>query len=568
LVKNRVILGEILPEEPEKFDKAENKYKLTLVQMDKRFVDLETAITELREKAKEVIAPSISPLQQKVDDLEDLIMVEQAGILELKKMLEEAKGKLEQAPDLSSVISKSNEKLNSLEKEISALRQNVVPKAEFEDKIRKMQTDVASVSVKSPPTSLEMENLHKNFEDLNDQLKSFSSRTENNLKGLYDKIKEIESKETFAKPGIDFDFLSSKIESLKLSLDSMTKKKIEMDLKIAEMEKKFDIIENNIREAVTENVTDEIKNNRKDLMTTNIRIDSLERVSRELLGSIQNLENSMKKFESLERVTLLSKDIENKIEKFKFIEEEMKRLSSKVELMYGDIERRLTIMGNLERNVSKLNERFSSLTKEFDKSRIDIANKVGNDLIKGLEKKLEERMNEMRNELEKNRMDVASRVSIDSIRGLEKKLEGKSNEMRNMLGEFNNKIQFTDNMLAKINERINVVDNNYRNATQNVKKVEAKQSPQELKQVMEILKNHESRLSETYNQINNTQNRISNLQNTVQQKVAEMKITSDADEQVNELLNKIIFLESRLGAIESLMIKSQEVSKAQPVILE
>jgi chromosome segregation ATPase len=523
-----------LTEEPENFEKPESKYKLTLLQMDKRFVDLETAITELREKAKEVIAPSISPLQQKVDDLEDLIMVEQAGILELKKMLEEAKGKLEQAPDLSSVISKSNEKLNSLEKEISALRQNIVPKAEFEDKIRRLQTDVASVSVKSPPTSLEMENLHKNFEDLNDQLKSFSSRTENNLKGLYDKIKEIESKETFAKPGIDFDFLSSKIESLKLSLDSMTKKKIEMDLKIAEMEKKFDIIENNIREAVTENVTDEIKSNRRDLMTTNIRIDSLERVSRELLGSIQNLENSMKKFESLERVTLLSKDIENKIEKFKFIEEEMKRLSSKIELMYGDIERRLTIMGNLERNVSKLNERFSSLTKEFDKSRIDIANKVGNDLIRGMEKKLEE----------------------------------KSNEMRNRLGEFNNKIQFTDSMLAKINERINVVDNNYRNAAQNVKKVEAKQSPQELKQVVEILKNHESRLSGFYNQINNTQNRISNLQSTVQQKVAEMKITSDADEQVNELLNKIIFLESRLGAIESLMIKSQEVSKAQPVILE
>lgn len=557
-----------MPEEPEKFDKAENKYKLTLVQMDKRFVDLETAITELREKAKEVIAPSISPLQQKVDDLEDLIMVEQAGILELKKMLEDAKGKLEQAPDLSSVISKSNEKLNSLEKEISALSQKVVPKAEFEDKIRKLQTDIASVSVRSPPTSLEMETLHKNFEDLNNQLTSFSSRTENNLKGLFDKIKEMESKQSIQKPGIDFDLLYSKIESLRISLDSMIKKKIEMDLKMTEFEKKFEIIESRIRESISESIMDEMKNNRKDLMTTNIRVESLERVSRELLGSIQNLENSMKKFESLERMTILGKDIENKIERFKFIEEEMKRLSSKVELMYGDIERRLTIMGNLERNVSKLNERFSSLTKEFDKSRIDIANKVGNDLIKGLEKKLEERMNEMRNELEKNRMDVASRVSIDSIRGLEKKLEEKSNEMRNRLGEFNNKIQFTDSMLAKINERINVVDNNYRNAAQNVKKVEAKQSPEALKQVVEILKNHESRLSGFYNQINNTQNRISDLQNTVQQKVAEMKVTSDADEQVNELLNKIIFLESRLGAIESLMIKSQEVSKAQPVILE
>jgi chromosome segregation ATPase len=534
LVKNRVILGEILPEEPEKFSRTENKFKLTLVQMDKRFVDLETAITELREKAKEPPVQPISPLQQKIDDLEDLIMVEQAGVVELKKMMEEAKLKFGQASDLTSVVSKLNERLAFIEKEALSLKQKIVPKTELEDRIRKMQTDISSVSVRSPPTSLEMESLHKNFEDLNNQLTSFSSRTENNLKGLFDKIKEMESKQSIQRPGIDFDLLSSKIESLRISLDSIIKKKIEMDLKMAEFEKKFEIIESRIRESISESIMDEMKNNRKDLMTTNIRVESLERVFRELLSSIQNLENSMKKFESLEKITFLGKDIENKIEKFKFIEEEMKRLSSKVELMYGDIEKRLMVMSGLERNVPKLNERISSLQKEFDKARIDIGNKVGNDSIKVLEGRIDER----------------------------------SNEIRNRLIDFNNRIQSTESMLAKTNEKVNAVDNNYRNAIQGMKKVEVKQSPQELKQVVEILKNNDSRISGICNQIDNAQNRISNLQSVVQRQFAEIKTTSNADEQVNELLNKIVFLESRLGAVESLMFKKQEISKAQPIILE
>ena len=568
MVRNRVILGEILPEEPENFDKVESKYKLTLLQMDKRFVDLETAITEVREKVKEITVQPISPLQQKIDDLEDLIMVEQAGILELKKIMEETKGEIAQAPDLSSTISKSNERLNSLEKDLLILKERVVPKVEIEDKIRKLENDISAINIKSPPTSLEMENLHKNFEDLNDQLRLFSSRTENNLKGLYEKIKGLESKESVAKPGIDFDLLSSKIESLRISLDSMIRKKIEMDLKMTEFEKKFEIIENRIRESISESIMDEMKNNRKDLMTTNIRVESLERVARELMGSIQNLENSMKKFESLEKVTLLGKDIENKIEKFKFIEEEMKRLSSKIELMYGDIEKRLMIIGNLERNVSKLNERISSLSKEFDKSRIDIGNKVGNDLIKGMEKKLQEKMNEVRNELEKTRMDTANKVGSDSINVLERRIDERSNEMRNKLIELNNRTQSTESMLAKTNERVNAVDSNYRNAVQSMKKTEVKQIQQEPKQVMEILKNHDSRLTGIYDHITNTQNRISNLQNSVQRKFAEMGTVSSADEQINELLNKIVFLESRLGAVESMMLKGQQASKAQPVILE
>jgi len=555
LVKNTVYLGEKLPEEPENFEKAESKYKLTLLQMGKRFVELETNITEVKDKINEITSQPTSSLQQRIDDIEDLIMVEQAGILELKKMMEEAKEK-EKIPDMSSIVSKSNERIDSIEKEVSAIKQKIIPKTEVEDKIRKLENDVSAISIKSPPTSLEMETLHKNFEDLSSQFRSFSSRTENSLKGLYEKIKEIETKEPI-RPGVDFDLLSSKIESLRISLDSMIKKKIEMDLKIVEIEMKFEIIENRIRESVSESIMDEIKSNRKDLMTTNIRVDSLERVCRELMGGVQNLENSIKKFESLERVTLLNKDIEDKIERFKFIEDDTKRLSSRVEMIYGDIQRKLMAMNNLERNVAKLNETISSMTKEFNKSKVEVANKVSVEVIKNLENKLQNVGDSFNRVFDRINSIEQNKVNADSIKDIGKRFD-----------DIKNRIQATDDLFKRMNERMNIFENQYRNMIESTKKAKVEAKPEEFQRVLGTLRGHESRLTGIYNQLSSMQSRVSNLEGSIQQKIIEAKSPNIVDEQISELLNKIVFLESRLGAVESLMQKNQDVSRVQPVILE
>jgi len=68
-----------LPGIPEGIESSD-KFKLTLLQIEKRFVDIEIALGELKE--------AFSSLEQRIDDIEDLIMVEQAGLIELKKMLE------------------------------------------------------------------------------------------------------------------------------------------------------------------------------------------------------------------------------------------------------------------------------------------------------------------------------------------------------------------------------------------------------------------------------------------------------------------------------------------------
>jgi chromosome segregation ATPase len=40
------------------------------------------------------------------------------------------------------------------------------------------------------------------------------------------------------------------------------------------------------------------------------------------------------------------------------------------------------------------------------------------------------------------------------------------------------------------------------------------------------------------------------------------------DSQIEELVNKIVFLETRLGAMENVMSKNQNIEKIQPIILE
>lgn len=469
-----------MPKEPEEFGNSEDRFKLTLLQMEKRFVDLEMSLGELGQKVKDVDIKSVSELKQKVDDIEDMISVEQVGIIELKKMLEGMNEKAEQVSVVNSMVTKSNERLNGIEKEMAAMKGSIVPRNEMSDTVRKLENSVTEISVKSPPTSVEMENFHKRFNDLSSQLKSLSARTENNVKILFEKVKEAQAKEPMMQTGVDFDLLSSKIESLKISLDSMLKKKIEMDLKIVEMEKMFEIIETKIRESVSEKIMDEIKFNKKDLMTANIRVDSLERVIRELITNLQNMENSMKKFENIEKMTSLGSDIEEKIERFKFVEEEMKRLSTRTEMIYDSIDKKLEKIRSVEKRTEEMNEVLERVRKDVDANKLLTLDRVKKEDLKNLYKMMD---------------DLRKKTKFDDLK----------------------------KFLSAMETRISLMEENSR------------------KEIQDLISSAHSQVED-----------LGSTPNVV-------------DSQITELLNKIIFIETRIGAVEKLM---EEPSKINPVILE
>lgn len=490
-------------EEKDEFSRLENKFKLSLLQVEKRFVDLETTVSELVEKLKEVDLSSLEDIKQRVEDLEDLIMVEQAGIIELKKLLEEKKPV---SPELEEEI-----------KKLQASISDIVSKSELQTQLANIRNELLSISAKPAPSSIEMELLHDKLSKVEGELVLLKSQAERVSRELYEKVKELATKVTEIKPTIDFDLFQSKIESLRISVDDMLKKKIEWELKLAEIEKKFDILENRIRESLSEKILDEIKLNEQNIIATNVRIDFIERVYKDLIKNVQGIENSLKKFESLERFSLLSKEIEEKIDRFKFIEDETRRLSSRVETIYANIDERLEKVSQLDKKFSQISESLSRLAQDVDKVRIALMSSAS-----------KEDVNKRISEFEKKFLPEIKIVEVKRFgEDLIKRMEEAKREMDRRIKELENV---------------------------------AKAPTQDLEKRIDILN---SKIKDVQNAL---LVRIDEVKGLVEKRIATLTVPSPlATEQITELFEKLVFLETRLSAIEKVML---EVPRSVPIIIE
>jgi DNA repair exonuclease SbcCD ATPase subunit len=435
--------------EPEDSAELENKFKLSFLQIEKRLVDLETIISDLSTKVNEISTIPVAELKERMDDIEDLVMVEQAAVLELKKLLETT-GVPSTPSGLEERIRKVEERLSNILTDINSKLQQYTVAPQFESKL-------------------------------------------NELEQRLEKLKEVTSR-----PETGFELVTPDIGGLKAAVDDLSKRSIELDLKMAELEKKVEFIRSSSVGTIPESILDEIKTNRKDLIDTGLRVDSLERVTRELVSNVQKLESSLKKLENLERVSLLSKDIEEKIERFKFIEGEMRRLSSKVEMMYESIDKRLDVVRNVEREFPKLSETISKLAKDIDKNKIDIIDRV---------KKVD---------MDKKLIESEDRLTTIVNHQITKRMEELRRDLEPKIRLT--KAEETQKMLDEVNSRIDRIE-------------------EELKHTRSF----------------------------VSMKVEELKSPSMIDQQMNELLEKIIFLESRLTAIERTL---EETARVHPIIIE
>jgi chromosome segregation ATPase len=92
-----------MPKETD-WSQIENKVKLSLLQAEKRLVDLELAVSELKELKSKLsdFDPGVlqkiqemGDVRQRIEDLEDMAMVENLGVGEVKQMMEEIAQKME-----------------------------------------------------------------------------------------------------------------------------------------------------------------------------------------------------------------------------------------------------------------------------------------------------------------------------------------------------------------------------------------------------------------------------------------------------------------------------------------
>ncbi|MEM5805322.1 MAG: hypothetical protein QW156_00800 [Candidatus Aenigmatarchaeota archaeon] len=315
----------------------EKKFKLSFLQMEKRLLDLEVALSEIKDKLKDFDATNLAELKQRLEDVEDLAMLENVGILEFKKMMEEIKERLEDMKNINS---------------------NVV---NLQNKIT------------------ELERTHKAMSE------------------------------------IDTKNIPEQIKNIKNELDILNKKKVEIELKIADFENKFAILEDNLKKSLSDTLLNEIKLVKKDLLSQITRVEAVESVTKNISNEVNKMELELKKFESLDKLIDLSKDVEEKIEIIKFLENEIRRISSKVETIYENLSTEIEKIKSFETKLELINESVDKVKRDLDNTKISILEKVKRSDIEGILYRMSELEKEFESLKIKERLEPVHAPTIGKI---------------------------------------------------------------------------------------------------------------------------------------------------------
>lgn len=496
-------------DKPESFSNVEDRFKLTILQIEKRFVDLEMSISELKSKLKDINMDAITSLQQRVDDLDDLSMVENVGVIELKKMLEGIKNQFGELPAAVSEIPQLKERLDKLDFDVSKL--STESDKMFDERIKKLDDEISELTVKGLPYP-EIEGLSKRIDMLKERLLNDTQQIREQMNStkvsLENQIKNISVVQE--KPSVDYNFLLGKINDFKNGLEIISDKKYQLDIKVAGLEEKIDILNKRLEGSTSQKFVDEVKSMKREIMSNGFRLDSMEKISKELTNEFQDLQKGVKGFENVNNVLDLSKNIEEKINNMKTLETQTNNLSSRLDSIFGQMEK-FRGEQNLQPQISEINKKIYEMEKivssvkptNLDSNKTHVS--VINEKIDRLNKEVPQ-------------------LIVDS-------------------GQLNDKINSLMQRMSTIDSRIG-----------NLYQLSKEGKPLEVK-------TDDKRFSQVFSQLSSIEDKIINLEKSIKPAVD----TEMYDEQIEELLGKLIFLESRMGAIEKSLHETTTVS---PIILE
>jgi predicted nucleic acid-binding Zn-ribbon protein len=450
-----------------------------MLRIEKRVIDMELVIGELKDSIQKMDVSAVPEMRQEVEDTKDLIMVEQAAIIELKKMLEQREKPVSE----------------DFDKKISEIEANAVSKSDFDSRIETIEKEVKEHTVPA-----EIENIYNKISKLESSLAASKSDREGISREVEDRLKELSPRDMGQRQQpVDYDMLVAKIGAGKENLEKLSRDKLDLELKIAEIGKKLEILERDVEGSPEKKFMHELKRNRQELVSVNSRIDSIERVARELMADSRKFEKEIGKFESLEKISLLGRTVEDKLEKTQFIEDEVKRLTSRIQNIYDEIDSRL-------------------------------------DKLRGLEKKYSGDIPALVKIVEANRRQFG--------------------EMENKMGELRKNIYPLINQgLRPINKRADFI--------------EKKLKETRTSEIGKILTDVTMRMSVIEERIKylerSDESKLAEFRTAVREKLGDINAQPAMDHQFKEVINRMIFLESRLMAIEKMM---QERASELPIIIE
>lgn len=392
---------------------VENKIKVAVAQFEKRMADLELNMAELKDtidKFRDMDSSVVSglselpDLKQRLEDLEDIVMVENAGIEELKNLMESLNERIQgQAP----VTPQPGE---------TEITPQVAPEQmEFLDELR---TKIG-----------ELDDLKQHLDDLSHEVSS---------------MKEMVT----MGPGASMQagntqVFSAKLDNLKAVVDELIKRKVEIDLKIERLDKNLGMFISRGGESLPETLKKEIDTLNRNFSVIDSRMDAIESVSKNISEELQKVRSSAQKFDTFEKASNLIKDLQSKMEEFKFIENEVRRVSNRVEGFYENIDQRLDKMREFERMFPQMNQNFQQLREEVMK-------KLDEDKISILDRAKKDETSELRDRMSQ----VEGKLSDTKLKEMEKEFEKMRKELKDAVLQSNEPLSVVNIEISDIMSRL------------------------------------------------------------------------------------------------------------------
>ncbi|MCX6820439.1 MAG: hypothetical protein NT016_00590 [Candidatus Aenigmarchaeota archaeon] len=433
--------------------RPEDKFKLSMLNMEKRFIDMEFAISELASRVKDINPENIETYDNRIEALEDMITVEQAGVGELKQIMERVDEGFTTSATLRD-IEDMRERVRRVENLARAAAEMTDLPAEMSEetkhRMKSLEDGVAELKDKtfesvSPMEVAEMRRAVGNIDErvtmmrmcVDDLKRSIDKRVQDGIKG---------AQITTA----DFDFINTKINSVKSAIDMLSDKRIENEMKISALEQRLSTLHAGQGDdgtgMLSEKFLDELKSMRRDVETAKLRMESVERVTQETSHMAQEAEKAARRFEGFERLSGLKNEVDDKLQQFRAVQSEISNLSNRVESMYEGVEKRFAELRGAEREMHDMGRVIADTRRDIDElklaahrtaSKEDLAKvAVGSNMAGRLEGKVAELEDEVR------RMDK-SYEHLQSSGGV-------SNEVLSVLKEMDDRLENAEQRISEV----------------------------------------------------------------------------------------------------------------------
>ena len=343
----------------------EENLKLKLLDLEKKFVELEMSVSKINESLKKLEANKLNEILERFEEIEDLVMIENAAVVELKELLE-ASATDDVKKELETMRREIEEKINSLnlvvstslseiKENMSNLNLDFQKLRELEQRIEKVESTISNISKVTEGIGAidSLREIVKNQEEALDVLK----RDFEEIKSLRGKIEEELNRripssllEEFVKLGNELSLLKVNVSSLSRQLDEVYR-----DVKLLNPEM--------IRSAIAK--------------ITELKVDIEERVRNinELIASISSQREEIKKISLIEAgLGEISKRLNSLTAETEILRDSLTNFSTK-----KDLDKIKEELSSVSSAIDAIKERmvktedFEALKREFSSMRDDFA---------------------------------------------------------------------------------------------------------------------------------------------------------------------------------------------------